>query len=350
VAAALAATPQVRLDTAPDGPHRVSVVGLAAADLAGLRTEDARRRALAVYAGETRPDTPAVAGRYEADADSLHFTPLFRFSPGVRYTVRVRIGSLALDQPFEVEAARSEPPRVTAVHPSGDSLPENALRLYLHFSRAMAQRDATRRVRLVDQDGSEVQLAFVDVEGGLWDPGRTRLTLIFHPGRVKRGVAPGERMGPPLRAGHEYRLVVDAEMADAAGVALGRPFEHRFRAVEADREPPRVEGLAIEPPAEPRAPLSVHLPEPLDHALLARWMWVEDAKGVRVEGQVEALEGETRWVLTPERPWSPGVYALRVERALEDRAGNRFDRAFDREPGGAVPGPAEPLRVPFEVR
>jgi hypothetical protein len=157
-------------------------------------------------------------------------------------------------------------------------------------------------------------------------------------------------MGPPLRAGKEYRLVVDAGMADAAGVPLGRPFEHRFRAVEADREPPRAEALTIEPPADRQAPVSVRLPEPLDHALLARWIWVEDASGGRVEGRADALEGETVWRLTPDRPWARGSYALRVERALEDRAGNRFDRAFDRDPGAAVPPAAEPLRLPFEVR
>ncbi|HET9316963.1 MAG TPA: hypothetical protein VFQ51_15325 [Vicinamibacteria bacterium] len=348
--AAFVVTPRVLVHAPAEGPHRVSLVGLSETDLSALASGDARQRALAVYAGEPRPDLPTVAGRYETDADGLHFLPLFRFSPGVRYTVRVRTGSLALDQRFEVEAAPGDPPRVTAVHPSGDSLPENALRLYLHFSRPMALRDATRHVHLVEADGREIDLAFVDVEGGLWDPARTRLTLIFHPGRVKRGVAPGERMGPPLRAGREYRLVVDAEMADAQGMPLGRPFAHRFRAVDADREPPRAEGLVVEPPAGRHAPVSVRLPEPLDHALLARWIWVEDRSGGRVEGQRDALEGETVWRLTPDRPWTPGPYTLRVERALEDRAGNRFDRAFDREPGAAVPPPGEPIRLPFEVR
>lgn len=236
------------------------------------------------------------------------------------------------------------------MYPSGDALPENALRLYVHFSRPMAVREATRHVRLLDADGREVTLAFVDVEGGLWDPGRKRLTLFFHPGRVKRGVAPGERMGPPLRAGREYRLVVDASMADAAGVPLGRAFERRFRAVEADREPPRADGVAVDPPAGPTAPLSVRLPEPLDHALLARWIWVEDAQGRRVEGRGEAAERETRWTLTPDRPWTPGSYAVRIERALEDRAGNRFDRTFDREPGAPGSDAGEALRLPFEVR
>jgi hypothetical protein len=349
VAALVAAPPQIRIETPSEGSHRVSLVGLPAGEIAGL-PGDARSHALAVYAGAIGPDTPQVAGTYAVDAEGLHFAPLFRFSPGVGYTARVRIGSLALERRFEVEAAAQAPPQVSAVHPSGDSLPENALRLYVHFSRAMAIRESTRHVRLLEADGPEVPLAFVDVEGGLWDPGRTRLTLLFHPGRVKRGIAPGERMGPPLRAGREYRLVVDAAMMDAAGVPLGRSFEHRFRASSADREPPRAEGVTVDPPASPAAPLSVRLPEPLDHALLARWIRVEDAHGGRVEGHVEVREQETRWVLTPARPWMRGRYAVRIERGLEDRAGNRFDRAFDRDAGSPAPDAAEALRFPFEVR
>jgi hypothetical protein len=103
-------------------------------------------------------------------------------------------------------------------------------------------------------------------------------------------------------------------------------------------------------PKEATEPVSVRLPEPLDHALLARWVWVEDARGRRIEGRGEARDGETRWDLTPDRPWAPGRYAVRIERALEDRAGNRFDRVFDREPGSAMPAAAPPLELPFEVR
>jgi hypothetical protein len=325
----------------------VSVVGL---DRAQLEEARARPQSLAVYAGPIGPDTPAIAGAYETDAEGLHFAPLFRFSSGVAYTARVRIGPLALERRFEVEARVQAPPQVSAVYPSGDSLPENALRLYVHFSKPMTVRDSTRHVRLQEADGREVPLAFVDVEGGLWDPSHRRLTLFFHPGRVKRGVAPGERMGPPLRAGREYRLVVGAAMADAEGVPLSAAFEHRFRAVAADREPPRAEALAVDPPAGPAAPVSVRLPEPLDHALLSRWVWIEDAQGRRVEGRGEPGEEETRWVFAPDQPWTRASYTVRIERALEDRAGNRFDRAFDREAGAETGEPGEPLRVPFEVR
>lgn len=358
VAVALAAAPpRIRVETADEGRHRVSLVGLDDAQRAALASADERKAALAVYAGVIGPATPAMAGAYELDAEGLHFAPLFRFSPGVTYTVRGRLGALRLDRTFEVAAAARAAPEVTGIFPSGEVLPANTLRLYVQFSRPMTRNDSTKRVHLVDDAGHEVPLAFVDVDGGLWDPNRTRLTLFFHPGRVKRGVAPGERMGPPLLPGRPYRIVVDPAMADASGVPLGQPFEHRFRVGEADRDPPIADGLIVDAPDRPDAPLVVRLPEPLDHALLQRWVWVDGADGARVPGRVDVADAETRWVFTPDRPWASGAYEVRVERALEDRAGNRFGRAFDRDPGGtdtgsASDGPASSgaLRLPFVVR
>jgi hypothetical protein len=241
---------------------------------------------------------------------------------------------------------------VLAVFPSSDVLPENLLRFYVHFSQPMEAKGAQRHVRLVDDSGVELPLAFVEIEHGLWDPRQTRLTLLLHPGRIKRGVAPGERLGPPLRAGAAYRLRVDASMTDTSGRPLGATFERRFRVEGADRESPTRSGLRLDTPRGPEEPLTVRLPEPLDEALLHRLIWVEEARGRILEGAVEVRNGETIWSFRPSAPWSPGRYALRVSPAIEDRAGNRFDRLFDREANAAsgadtVASP-EPLRLDFE--
>jgi hypothetical protein len=297
---------------------------------------------------------PAVAGSHALDAEGLHFEPLFPFVPGLRYTVRLDLGrGNRVVQGFEVEAAPGGAPRVTAVFPSGGALPENALRAYVHFSQAMDSRDAHSLVRLEHDDGRVVPLAFVEIPHGLWDPGRTRLTVLLHPGRIKRGVAPGERLGPTLQAGARYRLVVDGRLRDVTGRALGRDFAWPFQVTAADRESPRADGLRVREPDGGRAPLVVELPEPLDEALLRRWIWVEDANGRAVAGAGAVAAGETSWSFEPEAPWAPGRYALRVHRALEDRAGNRFDRPFDRAAAvreAAREDEDEPLRIEFAVR
>jgi hypothetical protein len=331
-------------------PHRVSVVGLDAATLAGLRDPRAAARALAVYTGDPAPapDTPAVLGTHAVDEQGLHFVPRFPFVSGVRYTARFRHGRFAAEHSFPGPPAAGPPPVVEAVYPSRDVLPQNALRLYVFFSRPMRERDAARHVRLRDAAGEEVDLAFVEVEPGLWDPQRRRLTLLFHPGRVKRGIAPGERMGPPLQEGREYRLTVDQGARDADGTPLREAFERRFVVAAPDRTSPRPEEIAVDAPADPGAPLVLRFPEPLDHALLQRLVWVESAGGEAVPGRVGVDEGETRWTFHPDRPWAPLPYTVRVHPALEDRAGNRFDRLFDREAGGTAED-VEPYRLPFTM-
>jgi hypothetical protein len=185
------------------------------------------------------------------------------------------------------------------------------------------------------------------VEPGLWDPHQRRLTLIFHPGRLKRGLAPGERMGTPLQAGQEYRVVVDASLSDAQGRPLRHAYEHSFRVGPADRTSPVVGDVVLEPPASPSAPLVLRLPEPLDHALLQRLVWVEGPGGERVAGEVEVEDGETRWTFRPQKPWAAGSHAVRIHPALEDRAGNRFDRLFDREGPLRETEPVAPYQLPF---
>jgi len=335
----------------------VSAVSLSPAERSLLEARDPASFAgvLAVFTGAEVPGrgTPAIAGSYALDAEGLHFRPLFPFVSGLRYSARLDLGPGApLVRNFDVAPPTGEGPRVTAVFPSGDTLPENTLRVYVHFSRPMQPRDAERHVRLEQADGSVVPLAFVEVLHGLWDPRRTRLTLLFHPGRIKRGVAPGERLGPPLRTGDTYQLVVDAAMRDASGLSLGSEFVWRIHATAPDRESPRAEGLRLTAPGDGGAPLVVELPEPLDEALLHRLVWVEDALGRAVAGTAAVSDGETRWSFRPERDWSPGRYGLRVHPALEDRAGNRFDRVFDRESGTGMTGDAAqtPLRLEFAVQ
>lgn len=349
---------EIHVQVSSDAPHRVTATGFSAEEWSRLRGQDAASLAqvLAVFTGPGAPaaEVPAVAGVHSLDEDGLQLHPLFPFVPGLRYTARLDLGhGPPLLHSFEATSVAGTAPRVVAIFPSGDVLPENTLRLYVHFSQPMETREVQRHIRLVGDAGVAVPLAFVEIENGLWDARQTRLTLLFHPGRIKRGVAPGERLGPPLRAGGAYRLVVDGALRDSAGRALGHAFEHRFRVAPADRESPKPEALRLRPPAAATAPLLVELPEPLDEALLHRWLWVEDAAGRDVPGALAIDDGEQRWAFVPRAAWSPGSYALVLHPALEDRAGNRFDRLFDRE-ASAVPATGwstapPPLRFPFLV-
>lgn len=306
------------------------------------------------------PTLPAVLGRYGLAGGTLRFEPRFPLRPGARYRARFDgralgreiggLGAEVIDVEISLAALAPGPPTIVeAVYPSAGIVPENLLRLYIQFSAPMRRRGVAEHVRLLDDRGNEVELPFVEVPDGLWDPADRRLTLFVHPGRVKRGVGPNLALGPPLESGRTYRLVVDEALRDARGRPLGRRFEHEVVVGPADRESPDPKGWRLAPPTNPEGPLVVEFDEILDHGLLTRMLTVVDPTGEVVAGEVVPGAGESSWSFRPAEPWSPGRYALQVEAALEDPAGNRVDRRFE-EPPDFETGRADSTKIPFKVR
>lgn len=339
---------------------------------------------LAAGSSAAHTTVPAVLGTYEIASGVLRFRPRFAFDPGMTYAAR--FDGAALDSLHEATLPRATPSqrttfvmptraarpatRVDAIYPSARQLPENVLRFYVHFSAPMRAKDIHARVHLYDDSGGEVRLAFVEVPHGLWDPAQQRLTLFLHPGRIKRGVGPNRTLGAPLRAGARYRLVIDAEARDATGQPLAVATEKVFDVVAADRTSPEPDDWRLVPPTSRDSGVALVFPEPLDHALLQRWIGVIGPDDRSVQGSVRIDDDERRWTFTPAAPWRKGSYTVRVHPALEDLAGNTVQRLFDTETPasastgapsnattmeagpGAAPSPndTEPLQFRFTVR
>lgn len=346
-------------DPSRSGFGSVILVGLSEEALRAIDSTGASME-FSVYVGvPPRPgeDRPSVLGRYSVEEDSIRFVPRLPFVPGLSYTAR-RPGDPAMGVPdlelrFTMPLPDGDgPTRVEAVYPSGNEVPANLIRIYVHFSAPMLPRDVHHHVHLVDeQTESEIPVAFVDVPSGLWDPDDRRLTLFIHPGRVKRGVAPGEEMGAVLVEGRRYRLVIDAGLRDSGGAPLAASYEKSFVAVSEDRRSPDPSRWNLSAPGRTGGPVVLEMPSPLDHGLMRRLITVRSESGRIVDGTVTISGNETRWELHPPDGWKPGRYAIVINPAIEDLAGNTIDRLFERE--GAAP-PEErlspPIEIPFEVR
>ena len=225
--------------------------------------------------------------------------------------------------------------RVDAIYPSGNAVPENMLRFYLYFTGPMAEEDILPRVALRKGDGSEVEGAFLSNRFELWSPDRTRLTLLFDPGRVKTGLDAHDALGRALVSGESYQLTVDPGARDAAGCPLAEGFSHRFVASESDVAPPDPETWTIEAPKpETTEPLRVSLGSPHDHLSMAYKIRVL-RHGEVVPGRLDLQAAETVWVFTPKEPWAASGYSIEVGEELEDLAGNRPGQLFD-QPIGAL--------------
>jgi hypothetical protein len=241
---------------------------------------------------------------------------------------------------------------VDRVYPSGELVPENQLRLYVTFSAPMGMKGGLDYVQLLDGDGRVVKDPFLPVAAEFWNADRTRFTLFFDPGRVKRGIRPNQEMGRPLVAGRSYTLVVRRDWPDAQGLPLKEDFRRTFRVGPADTKPIDPAMWDVRSPAAGgREPLVVTFPEPLDHGLLVRALGVSIATGEPLAGDVAITDDETRWRFTPRDAWRSGDHRLVVLTILEDRAGNRIGRAFEvdqfeRIDRAAVP---ESIAIPFRI-
>jgi hypothetical protein len=338
-------SPEVKLVTPKPGePAVVEVTGLekqlAAAVAEAKLTPDEWEKVcrLTVDDGKPAPDRPPVAGTWSATGGVLRFEPQFPLVPGLNYrltcdlskvprvTIKGDSYTLALSVPKPPPGPRVS---VAAVFPSADRLPENTLRLYVQFSGRVRQGDIYRHVKLVRDDGKEVSHPFLEIDEELWSADGTRITLLFHPGRVKRGLKPREEEGPILEEGRRYTLTISKEWEDLDGRPLTAEFRKTFAAGPPDDAVVDPDSWSLMAPRGGDAALIVRLAKPLDHALLGRLLWVADAAGNKIDGTVTVGGGERVVTFAPAKPWQRGAYKLVVDTRLEDVCGNRVGEPFE---------------------
>ena len=369
-------TPRIKLHAGDaTGSSTVDLKGLPADDLSAVRdaalTSDEWSALFRVSVAGNAEDVrsrPSVLGAYSVSDDTIHFSPLYDFDPGRSYRVvfdpsrvperlsRLNGGgwSRTLDVTVREPAPDLQPKTdVVQVYPTADVLPENLLRLYVYFSAPMGIKGGAHYIRLLDEDGRVVDDPFLPLDLALWNDDRTRYTLLFDPGRVKRGILPNEQMGRSISTGRTYTLVIAREWLDASGLPLIEPFSRQFSV-----GPPENRGIdpsewqVATPLAGTHEPLVVSFRRPLDYALLQRALVVTTADGEFVDGELDIAAAETRWIFKPREPWSTSQYHLTAHPVLEDPAGNRVGRLFEvaSSESTARPGEVSEARVLFLPR
>lgn len=363
--------PEIRLvRSSEDAAIAVEVTGVSAAALGKLRTAnlDAREwtALFNVVVAEGKPEDiakrPPVAGSYSVTATAIRFEPQFKLSPGLKYRAAFVPSNLPDGDPqaASVVAVLSipkpppgPPTSVMAVFPSANVLPENALRFYVHFSSPMSRGDIYRHFKLIRDDGQDVPSPFLELDEELWSLDDNRVTIFFHPGRVKRGLEPRETVGPILEVGRSYTLVIDHNWEDTEGKPLVSDYRKTFRAGPPDDRPVDPGAWTLIPPrAGFDGPLIVRLAKPHDRALLESHLWIEDAAGTRLPTRVAVGGGERVVTFAPVKPWTKGEYKLVIDTRLEDVCGNRVGKPFEVDVFDTIQRKIETKTVerPFTVR
>jgi len=347
-----------------NGDKGVEVVGLSKEALAALAElkpgSEEWAKILAVYVDRPEKDRkgqPSLLGTHRLDKGTLRFESRFPLAKGVKYRVVLNAPAVK-PKTMEVVLLIPRPERksvasVTQVYPTGTQMPENLLRFYIYFNVVMGQGDSYRFIRLLGPDGREVDTPFLELDQELWTPDGLRLTVFFDPGRIKRGLLPRKEAGPALEEGKSYTLVIDRAWTDGEGAPMRESWRRTFKVGPPDDTPPHEKTWKLTPPAaESKTALKVLFPKPMDHALLGRLVWVEDAAGKRVAGKGAVEKGETSWTFSPTGAWNKGAYRLVADMRLEDVCGNNIRQPFEIDVFKPIQrkDKVETVKVAFEVK
>ena len=353
-AAADSGPTRIVLNTDTERPT-IDVVDVPAAALRAMQGLETRDAWAAVFKIAVAADQPPMLGDYRIDGDRIRFTPMFPLDPGRQYHVTfTSLGSQPITATVALPAADATPTTMVAqVFPTADVVPENQLRLYVHFSAPMGMKGGLDYIHLLDDGGTEVTDPFLPLDAEFFNNDRTRYTVFFDPGRQKRGIPVIEGMGRSLTEGKSYTLVIDAEWRDGKGLPLKSAFRRTFKVGPPDEKPldPRTWRIRA-PLSGSRDPLIVEFPEPLDHGLLLRALGVQDPAGKPIGGAIAVSPREVTWSFTPQTPWQAGAHNLVAFAMLEDLAGNRIGRAFEVDQFDRTDKSAEPEKtlIPFTIR
>jgi hypothetical protein len=355
--------PAIALRHPAGAPAYVEVIGLSSAQLRSARsaalTEEQWSQLFRVAVSESGA---AMLGSYTISGDALRFTPQFPLDPGRPYVVRFDSAQLPgangadvvpVVSTVRVPAMHVTPSTTVArVYPSGDTVPENLLRMYVEFSGPMGRPSGIPYMKLLGSDGREIEGAFLPLDYEFWDPAHRRFTAFLDPGRVKSGILPNKQMGRALDAGRTVTLVISREWRDEHGLPLRDEFRRVFRVAAPAAKPLDPASWRIEAPGVgSRSPLVVTFPRPLDHGLLMRALGVTRGD-IPIGGDVSLENGETRWMFTPREPWQRGQHQLLALDTLEDVAGNQIGKAFEVDKFDTVDKSPDPksIMIPFMVR
>ncbi len=344
-------TPVLIFPSEPDGSVQLKIVGTPALD-----KEKVGHESLSVFVQQEGKEyaSEPIQGHYSVREDYLVFTPYFPFERGMTYAARIKETQGDLQYVYKAfqiaEQGAPEQAKVVSIYPSASELPENLLRFYFYFNTPMKKGQALDHIQLVDAEGNIDKRAFMAFKEELWSPDGKRFTLLFDPGRIKRGVSTNIEYGPALLEGKRYYLQISAYWQDVYGQELGIDTSKELVVGKAYRQQIEANQWVVEDPsANSTEVLSIQFDRVMDHALLQSMIQVQNQAQDHIAGRWEVAEAERIIQFIPAQAWQQGKYQIIIDSRLEDVAGNNLQNLLDQKETTSAFDSATQQYIEFEV-
>ena len=275
----------------------------------------------------------AIQGQYTREGDHLVFKPYFPFMRDMTYLIRTRnekVDSTYSYQSFQVGEKRMvEQAGVLSIYPLAQQLPKNLLRFYIYFRTPMKKGRALKHVQLVDEAGNIDRHAFMEFKQELWSADGKILTVLFDPGRIKRGVSTNLLRGPALLESKKYELIISGDWEDVYGQPLSMNSTKSIQVVGAYDQQIEINNWTINKPRRNSTDaITLHFDRIIDHALIQSMIRIVNEEETLIHGHWE-IEEEQSVKFIPKARWNKGNYNIIIDSRLEDVAGNNLQNLLD---------------------
>lgn len=270
-----------------------------------------------------------VLGELNAEGMDITFTPVIPFTSGISY--EIKIGKVVVGEFNIKENTPGTPPKVTAIYPKLDTVPENLLKMYITFSKPMQEvRSALDFISVINLTTQKTEDIFLPLETELWNADHTELTLWLDPGRIKKDLIPNRELGIPIKQGNRYEIVLSTDWSDAKGNALDKEYRKSMVVGARDVQLPSIKNWSLTiPKIASKEALGIAFGESMDAMLIDKDLQIFDANNTVVSGGFLTMGNPSSTLFIPKERWKKGTYTLVVQSSMEDLAGNNLNRLFD---------------------
>ncbi len=275
------------------------------------------------------PEKSHYLGIYRLKNGFLVYQPVFNLAWDTHYTVEITDSTDKIHKkPYYIARPKLGKFQVQNIFPRPRKLPENMLYFHITFTNPIAPKQGIfDKIYLLDAKGNRLKEVWKKAE--MYYKNGHGLSLLLHPGRVKRGMLSRKVLGPIFRRGQNYRLVISSKVKNIYGKPIGHTVHKDFTITSPDYEFVQAKTWSIQFPQKSKRGLRLTFRESLDYASIRRGVIVMNEQNEAVAGEWRVEKNPRVYVFEPKEAWITQYYSVFFTGLLTDLSGNTLTRLFE---------------------